>query len=328
MKRWINYFCIIIIFVFFCFWIWFKFIRERLPKDIPFTLSLLGACIIIIICLSYLYAIYLLIISLNRMKKIKSFLAVERFDYFFKSFQDMKQYRYIKKYHAKITGYLILKGSKNIVLLVWVPYAIRIISLFILLIDIYNSKLYFIYRFVYLYVIIYMIQFFVYSCKIIYEERLNYLNENIYLDVGANDSTNNLKNLINILTVLKQDKKPMISYSFTLKDRFLEQSILILRKYHEKPRLNIKKAMESFEMIINFVVDTNYIIYNYYLLQKKNRVLDIFIAFIYIICWAYIFFVSMSHIFLMSWEEHTLKIFQDNLEPFSQISLYEDNKNN
>lgn len=38
--------------------VWFRFIKERLPRDIPFNLSLISLTVIIVISLSYLYIMY------------------------------------------------------------------------------------------------------------------------------------------------------------------------------------------------------------------------------------------------------------------------------
>jgi hypothetical protein len=40
--------------------IWYRFIRERLPKDIPFNLSIEGLIILLEICIIYSYIIYTL----------------------------------------------------------------------------------------------------------------------------------------------------------------------------------------------------------------------------------------------------------------------------
>ena len=43
------------------YYIWFRFIRERLPRDIPFDLSFISLFVLIIICVSYIYKIYKII---------------------------------------------------------------------------------------------------------------------------------------------------------------------------------------------------------------------------------------------------------------------------
>lgn len=45
-------------FIILCIFIWIRFIKERLPRDIPFDLSFFSFFILLIICISHIYIIY------------------------------------------------------------------------------------------------------------------------------------------------------------------------------------------------------------------------------------------------------------------------------
>ena len=53
-----NYFIIALGFILFSIYIYYRFIRERLPKDIPFNLSVLGFFLLIQVCCIYTYIIW------------------------------------------------------------------------------------------------------------------------------------------------------------------------------------------------------------------------------------------------------------------------------
>lgn len=52
------------------YYFWFRFVRERLPQDIPFTLSILSFLSLNILCTIYIYSFY----KLCKKKKTPSFL--------------------------------------------------------------------------------------------------------------------------------------------------------------------------------------------------------------------------------------------------------------
>lgn len=56
-NKFITFLSIILCFIICTFYIWFKFIRERLPRDIPFNLNILMFIFLCVICISYFIAI-------------------------------------------------------------------------------------------------------------------------------------------------------------------------------------------------------------------------------------------------------------------------------
>jgi hypothetical protein len=61
LKTLTNYIIIIIGFAMFSTFIWLRFIRERLPRDIPFNLSIISFIILIEICCIYGYILFTLL---------------------------------------------------------------------------------------------------------------------------------------------------------------------------------------------------------------------------------------------------------------------------
>src|ERR1700728_3749034 len=89
-KKFIDkYFLILFGAITFGIFIWLRFIRERLPREIPFSLSLLGFIILIELCIIYLY-IVISLIRINKQNSLMSsiidllFKPLEEFDYFWK----------------------------------------------------------------------------------------------------------------------------------------------------------------------------------------------------------------------------------------------------
>ena len=60
-KTLVNYILIIVGLLMFSAYIWLRFIRLRLPRDIPFNLSILGLIILIEICTIYGYILFALL---------------------------------------------------------------------------------------------------------------------------------------------------------------------------------------------------------------------------------------------------------------------------
>jgi hypothetical protein len=60
-KLLIRYILILIGLVMLLGYLWFRFVRERLPKDIPFTLTLMGFIILVYLCLIFAYIVYILL---------------------------------------------------------------------------------------------------------------------------------------------------------------------------------------------------------------------------------------------------------------------------
>jgi hypothetical protein len=68
-KNLLNYLLVILGVIILSIFIWLRFIRERLPRAIPFDLSILGLLILLVICIIYLFIIINLFFGLNSNSK-------------------------------------------------------------------------------------------------------------------------------------------------------------------------------------------------------------------------------------------------------------------
>ena len=94
-------------------YMWMRFIRKRLPKDIPFNFSILGFFILIYICIIFAFIIFSLIKSLDNkdssnsiFKKIIKELVDAIFLPLYTLDQFIKNLPIIQIYHKKFMIYL------------------------------------------------------------------------------------------------------------------------------------------------------------------------------------------------------------------------------
>jgi hypothetical protein len=154
----------------FCSYIWLRFIRVRLPKDIPFNLSLLGFIILVYICCIYLYIVYSLLIE----KKPNNVLISTLVDYIFKPLKTLDQFiknlpyinHYYKCFIVSLANKLdlILMDSK----VYYYVFAIfpRLVLVTALWIDtFYFHKLHYIYKVLLIGILLVLNRYIIYSLK-------------------------------------------------------------------------------------------------------------------------------------------------------------------
>jgi len=156
--------------ILFMAFIWYRFIRERLPKDIPLKLSFLGFCILVSICGIFLY----IVVSLIRQSKsvdplIKQivdsiYIPLKTFDHYIKKLSYTNNtYKYGINFLAYILGPLIIDSTLFYYLFMIIP---RLILLTTLYIDIFwFHKLYYIYKILLIGSVIFLGKYIIYSFK-------------------------------------------------------------------------------------------------------------------------------------------------------------------
>src|SRR5271154_14592 len=117
MKKQITKIILIILgILIFSTFIWLRFIRERLPRDIPFNLSLYGFIILVYICCIYIYMITVL--SFNIQSQNKSLSTV--IDYIYKPLKTLdesfKNNGFINSYYERFLLYLSNSIKNNVIL--------------------------------------------------------------------------------------------------------------------------------------------------------------------------------------------------------------------
>lgn len=179
MKQQISKYLLSIIgIILFSYYIWGRFIRERLPRDIPFELTLTGFIVLLYICWIYGFVF----ISNFYTYKFDPGYLIKIINAIYKPLitldESIKTNSYIKPYYEKLLIYLVYKG-KNInefynsnrkfdyIYLVYIFQIFpRMILVTVLLIDtFYFHQLYFLYKCIPLFILIFLYQYVLYSFK-------------------------------------------------------------------------------------------------------------------------------------------------------------------
>jgi len=150
--------------------IWFRFVRERLPKDIPFNLSIEGLFILLWICMIYLYIIY----TLSTKNKLSNAFLNNLINNIFKPLEaldhSIKNHRLINPYYKRFIIYLsnkldpILHDNR----LYYYTFAIfpRLVLVTALWIDVFwFHKLFYIYKVLLIGILLILNRYIIYSLK-------------------------------------------------------------------------------------------------------------------------------------------------------------------
>jgi hypothetical protein len=138
MKKVITKYILIILgFILFVSFIWFRFLRERLPKNIPFDLSLLGFILLLFICFTYTYMIVSILFNYNPKSDRLSNLVQYIYKPLIEFDEAIKTNSIIKPYYEKFLIYLVTHTKDIDYFKVYLVFDIipRIILVSALLID-------------------------------------------------------------------------------------------------------------------------------------------------------------------------------------------------
>jgi hypothetical protein len=309
--------------------IWFRFIRERLPREIPFDLSLLGLIFIIFICSLYiLNIIYILFsIGLTRKSIFKKFT-----EYFYTPLNTIienlivspRTYPYFARYLKLFTGKLVFINYLKYYLILEIFPQFIIITVFLVDIFYFHYIRYF-YLALLLNISIIIIRNVIHIFKYV-------MNRNISLvdDSAEIYCYNYIANYIGTLRVIppleasefvKEQSHRILSNSEKL-DYFISFKIDFAKR--ERKRLNIPDNMrfntklfeEDMRNLLNAAITLYKIIYSYEKEQDKYKFIRVIFNILYLIGWIYILVVSFK-IELLS----DIFIIVEKIEPFSGIGL-------
>ena len=169
-KKLYQYILIILGIIMFLAFIWFRFIRTCLPKDIPFHFSLLGFCVLVSTCSIFLY----IVISLLRQSQSSNsfikviiniiYIPLETLDHSIKNISKVKKYyKHFIIFLIKILEFLVVKTNIFYYTFTIIPRLILLTTLFT---DIfYFGKLEYIYKVLILAVFILLGKYIIYSLK-------------------------------------------------------------------------------------------------------------------------------------------------------------------
>jgi len=169
-KTLVNYILIIVGLLMFSAYIWLRFIRLRLPRDIPFNLSILGLIILIEICTIYGYILFALLRKDKEPNPIVVYIIDQvykpliAFDNFIKDFPSIQSiYPRFMVFVAYKLNFAIKDTSIFYVIFYIFP---RLVLVTALMIDtFYFHQLYYLYKVLLIGILLFLHRYIIYSFK-------------------------------------------------------------------------------------------------------------------------------------------------------------------
>jgi len=309
----------------FSIYIWARFIRKRLSKDIPFHPNILGFAILIEICCIYAYIVFALMRPPKEPNPIVEevinllYKPLEDFDYFWKNAKLIrKSYKTFMLFLLEKLKRIIIKNN-----IFYFYFAIfpRLVFIFIMFIDVFIfNKLHYIYYVILLGILLFLSKYIIYSIKI----RKNQLLEKfmLYYDAvstpyvyGVDPDDNEededwepaptmalapdifVKHQVNCLVY--QNTKPDYMI-FAMTDYYVRKSKI---KYNipleQQISLDFLRLIrEKREQHLNTIIDLS-VLLEYYELSKSHQDLKLIkqLIFInYLVFWIYVLIISLPYL--------------------------------
>lgn len=357
-----KYFLILLGFILISTYFWLRFIRERLPKDIPFSLSQIGFFILLYICCIYAYIVISYVRSSVQTNTLNAFIntlykPLEDFDYFWKHLPLVESpYRKFALWAAYKLDFFIIHTNLFYFIFAILP---RLLLILIFSIDIFwFSKLYYIYKFLFLGIFLFLNRYIIYSLKMLKKDlindfKLNYLSD-IWTDYefgihpseypenyDPNDPDNEevqermalpievfVDYYINNLVYKNKEISYSPAYNFqrSFYDKIYEEHNLKKTPYQFNISADIQKYyLKKTDSLIKIILDTAKVIEFYSFTNTQNKAFNytkIFIFSSYLICWLYVLIISASADNVSEILNLLYKILFENIEePFSGIFL-------
>lgn len=324
-------------------YIWFRFIRERLPKDIPFSLTLLTLIFLLFICSIFVYVILRLINpkspNILTHKFIIFYTKIVKFLYKFD--QILKENQWVKTRIESILLFLLKKlkpdtlyskGEIKYILYFLLP---RIILLLVFLIDVFY--------FLKISIINLLVSYFIYSIKTLALTYLEILKDYL-IEIISKDDDLNADYYLDPSTISYDDyvitELDQRFHYLTIQHFIDLQCTAIMfdhtpyhyKCFHKSQRQDlINLCPQKFEIFLeNYIesllqslLDIKIIFETINFLEKRKTIqnLRIIIYSLYLISWLYILFVSLHTFHFTALERIFLQCFQDYIEPFSGFIL-------
>lgn len=322
--------------------LWFRFLRQRLPKEIPLPLSFLGFCIILTTCSIFLY----IIISLFRSNKPANPFIKQLSDNIYLPLQALDQYiknlTFIRKSYNQGIIYVTRNERYKNIKLFYYFFAItpRIFLLTTLLLDVFIfSQLVYIYKIIFIGVLILLGKYIIYTLKYAKDAFISNFKDSISITMDYEYASHlvaceeeeededipetlviSLEKLISFQTeaILEHNKPyPYVALPTKYDDIFYEKrNIPIPRKF----------TLKEIDQRINNILQISLFIASYDKVKdssNKIKNLKVLIYLNYFICWTYILIVSLPSLYYASlWELWILFSIKDLEEPFSYTQLF------
>lgn len=309
MIKWIKHIIYLsFIFTLFVFYTWWRLIYERLPRDVPMKLSLLGLILTIIICYRYFFSAYkyykdsdnttifdkLILYILQPIKHIYNYFK-EEYNSLYVKYQN-KLFSIMKNFNIKLIFFLINIFSKVILLISLV------VDTFI-----FGQIIYF-YKFLFTYFFINILNLFRLDIQKHLITVLKELDE--HLEIMTDDLTYE-ENPEVFDQFLRDLVMPVITPSFYIKvqaqrnknkvskivinivptDKYLN----LLREIFNEPniRLNIKGFQKEMQIKLNSYVVVYEIVEDYKQAKEKYKGIIVLLDTIFFLTWSYILVISL-----------------------------------
>ena len=327
-------------------YLWNRYIRERLPREIPMNLSTLG--IIVLIYISLIYAV--LIILLITQYETKNDLLKNIVNIIYKPLkildQTLKKNVIVKFYYTKIQKFILTVIHRFIVPKVVNPYLKIVITFEILprvfigstlALDVfYFHELHYIYNVVYISIVILVAKYLKYSFAYAKEQYILFLEE-ITDGILTNHTypeddplflyERSVREFIDIQTDAIVLGESTYTYSPITSDKhslaFRKRNNLPLTTKEYQLTLNeLKLLHKDFYDVMEIAVPLSVYLEEYRYAENYSRLryTKVVIFSLYLICWLYILIISLDITNYPTIMEF-LKIFKDISEPFSELFL-------
>jgi len=347
-------------FLFVPYYIWFRFIRERLPKEIPFNLTLVYFLILLCICIIYFYIILRSVIPKTPSAFILNIRAVF-FSRLFIPFMTLEEYFNVSIYKISIIKILF---EKCLILIANIVKKIRIywlstyingvittlsigptfLFLFLFLIDLYNNELNLIYKYILIQIIPLIFMYYVHLLKKYATNKIKALSTYYMIEIISEDTEN--KNYFTEIASLPFDEdytsfyggvdgepEPLLEIEkfITLQaDNILFDYDAYSYKCYIKDQYvkdtNVLLSSKEFDFWIPILVYNNIWIdiYNSPLFNEPKQRLNLKVYVIYFIIWLYILLISLHTFHFSNMETIILQNWQEAYDPFSDTFLEND----
>jgi|ERR1700729_161306 len=354
-----KYFLIILGLVIVLAFLWLRFIRKRLPRDIPFYFNIMGLFIIISLCLIYSFLIY----SLLKKKKVNSYadiikeiltliyMPLELLDDFIKNYFDSNKIPYI---FFSILEYLIVKTNIYYYSFVIFP---RFVLISILVLDTFIfNQLFFIYKIIYIGLFLLFNAYFIYSLRkiknnleILLESYLSggkvnipyiyELYEQMRLEEKNNDPDYDDEDWQHEVPRIYVKLKVFLEYqlmcstkldykllsSEKIRQRIAKENNIDPQEFEENYYKYVQKTKDYLHKEMKKLLQLCYILKHYdftHISMQKIKNIKLLIYTNYLLCWLYILIVSIHTLDINQIIIMLLRTFLSIQEPFSGIFIW------
>jgi len=296
--------------------IWLRFIRERLPRVIPFDLTLLGFILLLYICSIYIIIILSLLFNYNVSSKIFSTVISYILKPLITLDEAIKTNTIIKPYYERLLVYITGIKDTNFTLYRKIYHLFdtipRIILVSTLLIDtFYFHCLFLLYKVIIVSLLFLIIRYIKYSLTYAKEEYILELEPMVeYIQSNYEDPDDELaaagivlsaltvRRFIDIQTdAIVYDSREYTCYPFgwhnKYRNDFCKLHNLSATQFTSK---EIALMRVDFYRIMKLVIPISVHLeeYRVHVEYSKNKYVKIIIFSLYLICWSYILFLSVN----------------------------------